>query len=82
MTTRTDIEKSPDELKHKYLLAGFCLLNLLAPYITGFIILTNQKRLTRWGWLDGESVQEKEIKFDKLELKNENPIKINGDVKC
>jgi len=64
MTSREEVVKS-DHLRHPYLLAGFCIINIIAPYIAGAIILTNKKTLEKWGWLDGpKPVEETEIKID------------------
>ena len=43
--------KEPNEIKNKLLFAGFAATTLVAPYISGAIILCNKKKLEEWNWI-------------------------------
>ena len=40
-----------DTVKHKALYAGFVLTTLIAPYVSGAIILSCKDKLESWNWL-------------------------------
>lgn len=45
-------EPTPDvPVKHKALYGLFVASSIVAPYITGAVILTQKKRIEEWGWI-------------------------------
>ena len=41
--------------KYEAPFALFCLLNVVAPYFTGPVMMANEKRMEKWGWFPKEA---------------------------
>ena len=45
------IEHNDSTIYYKPLYGVFFIMNFAAPYLTGPLIMLNEKRFTQWGWL-------------------------------
>ena len=43
--------KPEPPVKHKALFGLFAVSAIVAPYVTGAVILTRRKKLEEWGWI-------------------------------
>ena len=44
-------EHTDSPIHYKPLYGLFLLMNIATPYLTGPLIMANEKRFTKWGWL-------------------------------
>lgn len=66
---------SEQQQQHKVPFSTFCVANVAAPYLTGPIMVVNEKRLEKWGWLPKENDNEDDDKIRMIHDKaNPNEI--------
>ena len=53
-------------IHYKPLYGLFLILNIATPYITGPLIMANEKRVTKWGWLPHYTPAMKQVSLNKL----------------
>lgn len=57
-------------MKHTIAFTTFVILGLVAPYLSGPLMMANEKRFTKWEWLPREPMEnEKTISFSPDELR-------------
>lgn len=50
--------KKKMQTSYEFPFAMFCLVNLVVPYFTGPVMMMNEKRLERWGWLPPSDIED------------------------
>ena len=46
------------QTSYEFPFAMFCLVNLVVPYFTGPVMMMNEERLERWGWLPPSDIED------------------------